>query len=88
MGMSDIIYKPDLYTKGRQYEPLHVMQGWGLIENHCLACAFKYIARCDRTLDYSLYRDRGDFHGYDGIIFCPNVGFFEVNTIFLSQHYV
>ena len=49
--MSDIINKPDHYTKGRQYEPLDVMQDWGLIENHYLACAFKYIARFDRKDD-------------------------------------
>ena len=49
--MSDIIFSPDHYIKGRKYEPLDVMQDWGLIHNHHLACAFKYIARCARKDD-------------------------------------
>lgn len=49
--MSDIISSPDHYVKGRKYQPLDVMTDWGLIHNHHLACAFKYISRCGRKDD-------------------------------------
>ena len=46
--MSDPVNQPDHYVKGRKYEPIEVMEDWGLINNFYLGSAFKYIARCGR----------------------------------------
>ena len=46
--MSDPVNQPDHYVAGRKYEPIDVMEDWGLINNFYLASAFKYIARCGR----------------------------------------
>lgn len=45
--MSDIL-KPDHYVKGRKFEPLDVIEDWGLHKNHYLACVVKYVARYGR----------------------------------------
>lgn len=42
------IDSPDHYVKGRKYEPLDVIEDWGLVHNYYLANALKYIARYDR----------------------------------------
>ena len=44
----DAINHPNHYVKGRKYEPLHVIEDWGLIYNYYLANAVKYIARYGR----------------------------------------
>lgn len=44
----DFIKRPSHYVKGRKYEPLAVMEDWGLLQNYYLACALKYIARYGR----------------------------------------
>ena len=49
--MLDEINQPKHYTEGRKYEPINVMEDWGLLNHHCLATALKYIARCGRKGD-------------------------------------
>lgn len=44
----DNINRPKHYVDGRKYEPIDVMEDWGLLEHHCLATALKYISRCGR----------------------------------------
>ncbi len=36
------------YVEDRRIEPCEVMEAWGLIHHHYLACAFKYLARAGR----------------------------------------
>jgi hypothetical protein len=48
---NDIIQSPAHYIDGRQFEPISVIQDWGLLQNHHLACALKYIARAGRKND-------------------------------------
>jgi hypothetical protein len=42
----DAVSAPAHYVSGRSIEPLDVIEDWGL--PHHLACALKYIARCQR----------------------------------------
>lgn len=44
--MSDAIDCPAHYVGGRRYEPISVIEDWGLC--HHKACALKYIARAGR----------------------------------------
>ena len=46
-----LIHTPGHYLEGRTIEPVEVMESWGLIQSHYLACAFKYIARGGRKGD-------------------------------------
>lgn len=46
--MNKLVSSPDHYVKGRHFQPLDVIRDWGLLENHYLACALKYIARYGR----------------------------------------
>ena len=46
-GMSDV-ERPDHYVRGRKFEPLDVIEDWGLHKNHYLACVVKYVARYGR----------------------------------------
>ena len=45
--MSDV-ERPDHYVRGRKFEPLDVIEDWGLHKNHHLACVIKYMARYGR----------------------------------------
>jgi len=45
------IDRPAHYVGDRKYEPIDVMQDWGLMQHHCLATALKYISRCGRKGD-------------------------------------
>lgn len=45
------IDRPAHYVEDRKYEPIDVMQDWGLMQYHCLATALKYISRCGRKGD-------------------------------------
>lgn len=49
--MNDIINAPAHYVEGRKYQPIDVIEDWGLHKNHSLACALKYIARAGRKHD-------------------------------------
>lgn len=54
--MSDVA-RPDHYVKGRKYEPLDVIEDWGLHRNHYLACVLKYVARYGRKDQDNPVRD-------------------------------
>jgi hypothetical protein len=60
--VADLINNPDHYTLGRKHQPLDVMEDWGLIENHYLSCAFKYISRCGRKDDAVLDLKKAVFY--------------------------
>lgn len=42
----DIVNRPAHYTAGRKYEPINVINDWGL--DFCLGNAVKYISRAGR----------------------------------------
>lgn len=44
-----IINQPDHYVKGRDIQPIDVIEDWSLC--HHLACVVKYLARCGRKQD-------------------------------------
>ena len=44
-----LIHQPDHYVKGRNIQPISVIEDWGLC--HHLACVVKYLARCGRKQD-------------------------------------
>lgn len=45
----DLVFHPGHYCEGRKYEPIKVIQDWGL--NFALGSAVKYIARAGRKDD-------------------------------------
>lgn len=51
-GVADsLIHAPSHYVEGRQIQPCEVMESWGLVQHHYIACAFKYLARAGRKGD-------------------------------------
>lgn len=60
--MHDLIKHPSHYVSGRKYEPLDIIEDWGLTRHHYLACALKYIARCDRKYDGLLDLEKAVFY--------------------------
>ena len=49
--VGSVVHRPAHYVLGRTIEPIEVIESWGLIQNHYLACAFKYVARLGRKGD-------------------------------------
>ena len=45
----NLIHQPEHYVKGRNIQPIDVIEDWGLC--HHLACVVKYLARCGRKQD-------------------------------------
>ncbi len=43
-----LVSHPRHYIPDRRIEPCEVMETWGLVHHHYLACAFKYLARAGR----------------------------------------
>lgn len=48
--MTETINHPDHYAKGRNYEPIDVIEDWEL--GFCLGNALKYISRAGRKDDF------------------------------------
>ena len=45
----NLIHQPEHYVKGRNIQPIDVIEDWGLC--HHLACVVKYLSRCGRKQD-------------------------------------
>lgn len=50
-GADSLIHAPSHYVEGRHIQPCEVMESWGLVQHHYMACAFKYLARAGRKGD-------------------------------------
>lgn len=50
-GKHSLIHAPSHYVEGRHIQPCEVMESWGLVQHHYIACAFKYLARAGRKGD-------------------------------------
>ena len=46
-----LIHSPSHYVEGREIQPCEIMESWGLVQHHYIACAFKYLARAGRKGD-------------------------------------
>lgn len=58
--MNDSVNHPNHYAEGREYEPIDVIEDWGL--GFCLGNALKYIARAGRKGDAVEDLEKAEFY--------------------------